>query len=102
MNEDFNKFVKEMTEKYTKLYNYERNKFIFTDIINIYIGEYKSYDDYVNIIKLVNECITIQNNIFYTNTTNIILEYHPLHVLLSKEDFNCIKELRCELNEKGK
>ena len=101
MEQDFNKFVKEMTEKYIKQYNYERNKFIFTDIIRIYIGEFTDYNDYVDIIKWVNESITKQNECININPIKTTLEYHPLHILLSEEDFNCIKELRWELNEEN-
>lgn len=99
--EDFNKFVKEIIEKYEKQYNYERNKFLFTDIINIYIGSYKNYDEYLITINWINDCITKQNEGTRSTPTTIVLEYHPLHVILSEEDFNCIIEMRNEYNEEN-
>ena len=97
MNEDFNEFVKETIKKYEKQFNYERNKCIFTDIINIYIGAYKDYENYATTINWLNECITKQNEGTRSKPTSVIFEYHPLHVLLTEEDFNCIIELRNDI-----
>lgn len=99
MNEDFNKFVTDTIKKYEKQFNNERNKFLFTDIIDIYIGAYKDYNSYLITIKWVNDCITKENEAICSNPTSIVLEYHPLHVVLSEEDFNCIIELRNGHNE---
>ena len=100
MNDDFNEFVKETIKKYEKQYNNERNKFLFTDIINIYIGMYKDYNDYLVTINWINECITKQNEGTRFSPITIVIEYHPLHAVLSEEDFNCIIEIRNEHNER--
>lgn len=98
MNEDFNNFVKNTIKKFEKQFNNERNRFIFTDIINIYIGVYKDYENYLTTINWVNSCITKENE-DNTIKPNFILEYHPLHVVLEEEDFNCIIEMRNKHNE---
>lgn len=92
---NLNEFINEIVEKINDQYNDLTEKLLIFDIINIYKGNYYTYNAYINSIELINKYIDMQEKMFVYNAEfKVNMTLQPKHTIISENLFNYIMELR--------